>query len=406
MLKIFFGFFVSFFLSGLSESTFADPNINIAINPGHGIVYDDESMEWKWQRAIFHGQREDNITPEFAILLNNLLTNEGFNTFPTRELDKNKGQGESRRQKWQEAAKDYLKSRGDVPEYVWDSAYKMFFLGKDIVSRPIFANHVDADLLINIHTNGTLAGDLTGEGDNSGTSTFYCTKEGYAFSEQSIQLGKIVQTNLVKSIRDRYDPEWKSDGLFGRNHGENCFAQIPSVIVEIAFHDKSYPDAVYLKDHHFRQIVTESIRDSIYEYLLLQTPQHTPPAPEILYASDNESDQFINVTWQAVSSNFTYRLYRCIDPQEASCEEIYSGFDNEFSDSKAMTNTYYYYRLKTCNQNRCSEAYSQYDLGFRGDTPEFIIAKGGSFSIWMFSLALFTLLYRKLLWLFSHFNKS
>ncbi|MGV6830600.1 MAG: N-acetylmuramoyl-L-alanine amidase [bacterium] len=367
----------------LAIPSFAHKTPKVAINPGHGIVLDEEENEWKWQRAIFHGQREDNITPEFAILLNKLLSNEEFLTFPTRQLDKSAGTGESGREKWQEAAKDYLKSRGDVPDLVWDSTEAVSFLGKDIVSRPILANYVDADLLINIHTNGTLAGDLTGEGDSSGSGTYYCNKEGYAYSEESINLGEIVQKNLIDNIRSRFDANWKSDGLIGRNHGENCFAKVPSIIVEVAFHDKSYPDAEYLKDLHFRQIVAESLRNSIYEYLLLDLDVVMPLEPEIIDASDNIYNHHIQINWTESNAK-SYRLYRCDSELVQSCKEIYSGSDTSYSDTKSLNNTYYFYRLKGCTLNQCSTDFSHYDLGYRGESPEFVESYSGSFSIQFF----------------------
>ncbi len=359
--------FVSF---AFPKDSIANEHLNIAINPGHGAVNDEATNAWFWQRDIFHDLREDLITPEFAIILNKLLKEEEFTTHPLREMNKRAGLGESGQEKWKESAKDYLKARGDIPEEIWNTSNTDDFRIKDIYARTLYPNYIGVDALVSIHTNGSIAGDETGEGDKTGTETFYCRKLGYGYEDESIELANAVHYSIIKQLRERYDPNWHDGNIWGSFHSENCRADSPAIIVEVAFHDNSFPDSDYLKDHHFRQIVAEAIRDGIKEYFLIESFEVAPQPPAIVNATDGYINNAIGINWVVTPETKSYRLYRCQDTNIDSCVEIYSGSSFYYSDADSNRNTFYYYRVKSCNTAGCSAIYSEYSSGFKGDLPE------------------------------------
>lgn len=385
-------FFISFFwLSAVC----ANQNIKIAINPGHGIIFNGES--WEWQRKEYHGVREDLLTPEFAIILNNLLKQENFSTLPLRELDKSAGIGDSGLDKWKESSRDFLRSKGDVPEYVWNTIRTSDLISQDIYSRVLYADFSGADILINIHTNGSIAGDLTGDGDKTGTLTVVCSKSENINNSESLELAKNIHESVIEEIKQRFDENWLDVGIITLNRGENCLAESPAIIIELAYHDQSFPDAVYLKDNHFRQVAAEGMKMGIKEFFSVQSDALAPDfssSPKIF--ADNLLLQF-EVTWDAVIGANSYRLYRCADVSISSCKEIYSGNQSNFIDEDISINTHYYYRSKSCNLGGCDISFSEYGASILEGGNQTSDGGGTIELIWLISMLLMNSYRRKIL---------
>jgi hypothetical protein len=173
-------------------------------------------------------------------------------------MNKDAGIGETGHPKWEEAAKYHIKSLG-VPSHVWNSLPTGTDYDNDIRSRPLYANWLNGSVLVSIHNNG---------GGGSGTEIWYDTTNGYQV--ESRRLATIVLDKLIHSIRENYDSNWINRGVKGSNgnYGENRLANMPSVIIEIAFMDKKSPDNDALHDESFRQIVADAICQGIEEFLL------------------------------------------------------------------------------------------------------------------------------------------
>ena len=137
----------------------------MVISPGHGYYLNDTSR-WVLQRTPYFGIVEDFVNHDIVSALNTLLVEAGADVRPTRNLDRTAGLGETGFPKWQEAARYHVKALG-ADASVWnESGYTP--LEQDIRCRPLWANHVNADVLVSLHNTG---------GGGTGTETLYETAE-------------------------------------------------------------------------------------------------------------------------------------------------------------------------------------------------------------------------------------
>jgi N-acetylmuramoyl-L-alanine amidase len=235
----------------------------IALNPGHGRYWNEVYSEWRWQRVLFYDIREDLVNAEIVRLVALSLINHGATVIDEREMDPVARIGASGLQAWQEAARHYAIYQG-LPEAVWNGAIIPWDTNynDDIRARPYIANYYGADLMISLHNNGY-------DGTLSGTETYYDTTADYHDPAESYRLANAVHYSIINTIRSKYDSSWvdrkvkASDG----NYGEIHYTSMPSILLELAFMDKQFPDNTYLKDKNFRVFVAEAIVDGICSYL-------------------------------------------------------------------------------------------------------------------------------------------
>jgi hypothetical protein len=96
-----------------------------------------------------------------------------------------------------------------------------------------------------------------------------------------------------------------------------------------------------------------------------------PAAPSAPAASDGVFENKVNIIWANITDASAYELYRCGTADTSSCDvPVYSGAISYYDDFDAGIDTYYY-RVKACNADGCSD-YSDYDVGYRTPllTPE------------------------------------
>ena len=117
----------------------------IVVSPGHGY-YQNAAGAWVLQRGYWQGIVEDFVNHEMITLVRDELQAAGAEVLSTRNLDRAAGNGESGFPRWQEAARYHLKAIG-APASVWSST-GTDHLSQDIRCRPLWANHVGADLLV------------------------------------------------------------------------------------------------------------------------------------------------------------------------------------------------------------------------------------------------------------------
>ena len=127
----------------------------IALNAGHGRYWNEVAGEWRWQRVLFWGIREDLINADIIRLVSWSLINHGATVIDEREQDINARIGESGLAAWQEAARHFAIYEG-MPSSVWNGAVPPYDTNynDDIRARPYIANYFDADLMISLHNNG------------------------------------------------------------------------------------------------------------------------------------------------------------------------------------------------------------------------------------------------------------
>ena len=232
----------------------------IVISPGHGWVWGESARAWRLQRSHFQGIVEDFVNAEIAMSLNEELESTGATISPTRNMSKSAGTGDTGHPKWEEGAKYHLRAQG-APTSVYNIGSTDE--AKDITSRPLYANHVGANLMVSIHNNASKA---------TGTETWYDNANGQ--QTESKKLATIVHNKVIKAIKEQFDKNWKDRGLKSCSEckGENRFATRPAILLEIAFMDTPTPDNAALRNEKFKKLVATAIKEGIEEYYGVTTP--------------------------------------------------------------------------------------------------------------------------------------
>jgi len=218
-----------------------------AVSAGHGYYFYYKGRgDWRRQRDPANGIVEDDITPAYAAELKTLLETRGSRTVHRMRSIGEDVHEDSGHPWWQLSARYNLAALLPEQTDVWHSlpnaTGNLRERDEDIRSRPLYANHLGADELIHIHTNGV---------DNTATRG---TRTIYHFEKpQDIPLARSILCYMKELIHGQpgYEEfQVESEPHPGRQ-GENRLAKMPSVIVETAFHSNP-EDALALQDPGFR----------------------------------------------------------------------------------------------------------------------------------------------------------
>ncbi len=229
--------------------------ISVALSPGHGLFWSEYWGQWAYQRGEFYGIREDLVNAEIMRYVTAALLNQGATVISLREMDPNARTGVTGYPAWHEAARQYLIYEG-APSWVWNSSDINY--NRDIRARPYAANYYGADILISLHNNGW-------NGTLTGTETYYDTDN----HPGSPGLAAAVHNRIINMIRSEYDPDWYNRGIkpSDSNYGEINYAQMPAILIELAFMDTQFPDNAYLQDEAFKQLAARAITFGICDFL-------------------------------------------------------------------------------------------------------------------------------------------
>jgi N-acetylmuramoyl-L-alanine amidase len=226
----------------------------VVISAGHGWYWNEAWSSWRLQRDYYWGIVEDLVNWDVANYLRDELAAMNLDARPARHPDREAPSGTTGHPGWQESAKYFIQGLG-APSEVWDLGISDY--NRDINSRPLYSNWIDAAVIISIHNNG---------GGGTGTETWYDTTNGWEAESQ--RLAQIINSKVVTAIRTRYNPAWPDRGLRSCNgcKGENRLAARPGIILELAFMDMQSPDNNALHDETFKRIAAQAIRDGLEEW--------------------------------------------------------------------------------------------------------------------------------------------
>jgi N-acetylmuramoyl-L-alanine amidase len=232
----------------------------VIVSAGHGVYFNEYYGDWRWQRPRLWGIVEDDVNWEIARYTAAQLAGTAFQPILVRQPDRDAPAGVSGRPAWQEASLYYMKAIG-APPAVWEIGVDDY--ARDINTRPLYANWMEAVAVLSIHNNG---------GEGTGTETWFDATNGHEAASQ--RLADVVNRRIVNAIRRDYNPNWPDRGLRSCNgcKGENRLASRPAVIVEIAFMDTQTPDNAALQDERFKQIVARALREALYEWSGIPAP--------------------------------------------------------------------------------------------------------------------------------------
>ncbi|WP_369350103.1 N-acetylmuramoyl-L-alanine amidase [Stenotrophomonas sp. JAG2] len=225
----------------------------VLVSAGHGLVRVHPGGEWEYQRRVYHGVREDLITPGYADELQQLMQDRSQVVVHRARRDGVEPHPEAL-QPWEQMSSRYhlkalLPERVDIWNHFAGSTARDREVLDDIRARPYFANHLGAEGMISIHTNGDDSGVARG-------SRVYFHRG----KPQDRELAAMLLCYMKELItaEDGYSEFPVSTSPSSGNHGENGFATMPAAVVEVAFHTNA-ADAMALQDPLFRTAAMKGV---------------------------------------------------------------------------------------------------------------------------------------------------
>ena len=224
---------------------------HVLVSAGHGYYFNHGFNDWRPQREVDNGILEDEITIPLSDLLTVELMLSGSNVTGARNAAL-KFHEPSKQPYHMIAARYQLEELlPDHPE-IWhskpDATDALREYHEDILSRPLYANYLGASEAIHLHTNA---------GIPSARGARVIVQKG---RPQDVRLGKMVLCYMKEHIQnipvyaDFYVPSDPHED----NKGENRVANMPSVIVEVAFHTNGQ-DAEALNDLRFQAAAMKGV---------------------------------------------------------------------------------------------------------------------------------------------------
>lgn len=233
----------------VGASKVEEATVPVVVAAGHGYYYHHKEKTWKPHRDPSNGVLEDTITP---VLASELVRYLGSNKIPAEELRPQSGlkHEPSGLPWWHIGARYGLELRlPDNPE-VWHSLPESTDGARerreDIKSRPLYANHVKSPAIIHIHTNA----DGVNPNVNGGR-VYVATGR-----PEDLKLGRLALCGMSEAIHsvDRFQGfKVSTEPHPAADNAENSLAEMPSIIVETAFHTNA-SDAEFLKDPEFQKL--------------------------------------------------------------------------------------------------------------------------------------------------------
>jgi N-acetylmuramoyl-L-alanine amidase len=251
----------------------------VVISPGHGYfkLYSGQNFGWTLQRSVVNGIQEDFIAADYANELKTWMVARSKVTIDFTRSTSQSTQLPSEKPWWQLAARYHLEEIYPNNPKIWNSKPEDTSSSReyrqDIRSRPLFANHIGAGAIVHLHTNAS------SNASANGTKVFF--QKGKTLSQQ---FGNVVLCSMKELIhaQDAYKNFKVAPLSEVGDHGENSYAMMPSIIVEVGFHTNP-ADAAALQDPIFRTAAMKGVEKG---YRLFSEEKECTPF-SIVSARDN-----------------------------------------------------------------------------------------------------------------------
>jgi N-acetylmuramoyl-L-alanine amidase len=224
----------------------------VAISPGHGIYYHHGFKDWRPNRDVVNGVLEDDITPVMASQLASALQRDGLTVHNFRPERNPLTHAPSGQPWWRLGVRYQLAEK--LPEHpeIWhafaNAKYALRERDDDIRSRPLYANFLGADAFLHVHTNaytpdarGARAIIHERAPDRRLAINVLCSMKELIHTKQ--EFGKYPVPSQPIPMTDK---------------GENKYAKMPSVIVEVGFHTNPQ-DALLLRNREFQSLAMRGV---------------------------------------------------------------------------------------------------------------------------------------------------
>ncbi len=236
----------------------------VVLNPGHGKYLNHEDETWRYQRpTLYVGTTdiyEDVVTPGYSSMLASLLTERSANTATsikhTRDIGNTNVDPESGLAWAALGARYYLKRLypalgatiwnkfpNGSPDRKQPDRANLREYDDDIRARPEYANYINADTLISLHTDAS-----------TNTSARGATVIANVDDSASNQLGQNILCYVTEQIRQlpAYSTYPIRPGVRdGASYGEVRVAAMPTALIEVGFHTNA-DDSIALRNSVFR----------------------------------------------------------------------------------------------------------------------------------------------------------
>jgi len=225
----------------------------VVVAAGHGSYKHFGFHDWRTQREGANGIIEDYLSPIYATELAFWLSRRSGKTV-VQPRDSKDGTHIESGIPWSDMAaryrlEDLLPDRPEIWNSLPGATDNLRHYKEDIRSRPLYANSVDAEGVIHLHTNAEDSGSTRGarvyiapgrKSDEALAKSVLCSmKELIHATDKYVDFPVAVAPNLG-------------------NHGENRLAKMPSIIIETAFHT-NVEDASALLDPAFRTAAMKGV---------------------------------------------------------------------------------------------------------------------------------------------------
>lgn len=219
----------------------------VVVAAAHGDYYHHGFKDWRPQRSTVNGITEDYLSPIYAAELAYWMGKRSNKTAALPRGPIGGNHGESGRP-WNDMATKYrieqlLPDRPDIWDSLPTSTDNLRNYHEDIRSRPLYANELNAEGLLHLHTNSHDTNPLI-----RGMRVYHAKGR-----EEQKSLAESVLCSMTEIVHAASGYESFPIASFPHeeNHGENRLAKMPSIIVETAYHTNP-DDARALLDPAFR----------------------------------------------------------------------------------------------------------------------------------------------------------
>lgn len=213
------------------------------------------------------------------------------------------GGGVSGLPRWQENPVAWLKYAG-APEWCWSASLNE---SNDTLTRFDYAAWQGADLLLRLHTNGSVY--HTG----FGTETFL-----HPLDQAGLARMSTVHSRIINSIRQNYRQSWVDRGI---KSTEPSLWPFPFILVEVGFHDW-LTDTEALMDADFRRAAMRGVYEGFLDYFSNGTGVYSPEPPESFSVRNIGSDM-VRADWTTATMGGVAETYRIYYSQHPYCFKDY-----------------------------------------------------------------------------------
>lgn len=223
------------------------------VSSSHGYISLHPGREWEFQRPAPLGLQEDVLSPVYGDELQ-VLMEQRSGLVVHRARSRSTELHPESNLPWEHMSSRYhLKAlfpeRADMWNEFPNSTASAREKDEDIRARPNYANHLGVDVLISLHSNGHDSATIRG------TEVYY---------HHSKTEDKPLADSIICSMREliRAQPGYETfpvrETSSPGNHGENRIGEMPSVIVETAYHSNT-DDVAALQDPVFRSAAMKGV---------------------------------------------------------------------------------------------------------------------------------------------------